>query len=624
MLVGCAHVATDLRPRVRRLTFAGLRHVDEADLRDKLNTGKYFDPFAFRLDLRRIEAYYRARGFFDARVVSTDVQSLPRNRVDVVINLDEGPATKLSAVTLSGLDTMGDEAREIRSQFVLRKGQLFDHAFYLRQKDKIETALKQLGYAFAVVTGKILVDRDRRQATVALQVESGPRATLGAVEVRGLQRIDARKLLRHAGLVLGAPFSLDALTDARAKLSNLRLFSLVELDYHADPQHPDVADPVLTVKEGTFRAWRVGAGVSFDLSRMEVRGRLLHTRRYFLDGLRTLELRLEPAYVSLPNFWQPVRYGAAATAEAQFTQLDLFSPRDQLKVTVGYDLGLEYAFQYHGPRAQVGYSRTFFHDRLSAGLSYNFDEFFFFDTDPALLVDPVLASKAYGYLNPYRLGWWYEELALDLRDHALDARRGGYFALRGEEGGVYSGGAFTYEKLEGEVRGYLSLGSRVVVAARTEFGQIFVQGDTGSPITRRFYLGGPDSHRGFNYNRLSLQIPSGIAGSPALPVGGDEMFLTQLELRVKAVRLFGAWLEAAGFADAGDVASPTGQRFDHLDLTELHYAVGGGLRYKTLIGTIRTDVGVRLNRLSPTEADGRPNPDPGQRVTLHISIGEPF
>ncbi len=622
---GCGHAVDDTRALIHSLAFPGLRHVDENDLRQKLTTGKYFDPFAFQLDLRRIELYYHAHGYFDARVVSTDiVPGKARNTVDVKVNLDEGPATKLAAISLDGLDTLADEARDIRGHFALKKGQVFDHAFYLAQKDLIEERLKALGYAFADVQGEVVVDRDRHLATIALKVTAGPRAVLGQVQVSGLEQIDARKLERHAGLVPGTRFSLDALTDARSKLSNLHLFSLVKLDYHANPEHPEVADLVLTVKESTFRAWRLGAGVSFDFQRMEVRGRLVHTRRYFLHGLRTLQLRLEPAYVTVPNFWQPVRQGPAATAEAELTQLDVIFPRDELKVTVGYDLGLEYAFQYHGPRAQIGYSRTFFRDRLQVGLSYNFQEFFFFNTDPALLRDPVQAGQAYGYVDPYRLGWWYQEIALDLRDRALDARRGGYFAIRAEEGGVYAGGAFTYEKLLSEVRGYLALGSRVVVAGRTEFGQIFVQGQYGSPITRRFYLGGPDTHRGFNYNRLSLQIPSGLPGSPALPVGGDEMFLTQVELRVKVVRVFGAWLEAAGFLDAGDVAAPTGLRGDRLDLSRLHYASGGGLRYKTLIGTIRADVGVRLNRLTPTEPDGTPNPDPGSRVAFHLSIGEPF
>jgi hypothetical protein len=43
-----------------------------------------------------------------------------------------------------------------------------------------------------------------------------------------------------------------------------------------------------------------------------------------------------------------------------------------------------------------------------------------------------------------------------------------------------------------------------------------------------------------------------------------------------------------------------------------------------VIGTVRFDLGVRLNRLSPTQADGTPNADPGQRFAFHLSVGEPF
>ena len=236
----------------------------------------------------------------------------------------------------------------------------------------------------------------------------------------------------------------------------------------------------------------------------------------------------------------------------------------------------------------------------------------------------MVSARDWGFVDPYRLGWLEQALTFAVRDQPLDARRGGWFQLRGEEGGVWSGGEFTYEKIVAEVRGYYPLFRRLVVAARTEFGHVFSQGSNGSPTTRRFYLGGPESHRGFNFNRLSLQIPSGTPGNPAIPVGGDEMFLTQIELRVRAVRLFGSWLEIASFLDAGDVAAPSGLPHDHIDLTQLHIAVGGGLRYKTAVGTIRADVGVRLNRLSDFQPDGTPNPDPHQPVAFHLSIGEPW
>ncbi|HEY7955001.1 MAG TPA: BamA/TamA family outer membrane protein, partial [Polyangia bacterium] len=209
---------------------------------------------------------------------------------------------------------------------------------------------------------------------------------------------------------------------------------------------------------------------------------------------------------------------------------------------------------------------------------------------------------------------------------------GFYASASLEEGGAYAGGAFQYEKLVPEVRGYVPLGSRVTLAARAQFGQIFSQGDLGSPVTRRFYLGGPSSHRGFNYGRLSRQVPSGLPGVPPIPIGGDQMLLLSGELRVELFKIAGYWLSLAAFVDGGDVSDPSCNtalcrsqyRRTNIDITDLHWATGGGLRYKTVIGTIRADLGVRLNRLTPFEPDGTPNPDPGQRFAFHLSVGEAF
>ncbi len=337
-----------------------------------------------------------------------------------------------------------------------------------------------------------------------------------------------------------------------------------------------------------------------------------------------------------------------------------------LTASFTYDLGIEYAYQYHGPSFRLGINKNFWKDRISIAASYNFQFLDFFGIDPSIVANPGEAGSLFGFVDPYRLGYFQEQIVLDLRNRPVDARKGFYLALLSEQGGDYAGGRFKYQKLMPEMRGYIPLGERVTIAARLVFGQMFSQGDEeedlGSPITQRFYLGGPNSHRGFTYNRLSYQVCSGVSanldnsyydGAPIakkqfcnghgllvdnlltrIPVGGDQMLLGQLELRVGLFKLAGNWLSLVAFSDAGDVAAPRPTSnsaavpyLGNIDVTRLHVAVGGGLRYKTVIGTIRFDLGVRLNRLDDIEGTGAneiENPDPNQRIAYHISIGEAF
>lgn len=651
-LPACAGEAAEGRPWVHKLTLVGVRHVDKGDLESKIATEqtswypfapkKYLDPFTLELDRKRIASYYRAYGYFRADVVSTEVKPRDQDSVDVKIIVQEGPPTRINNVELTGLEPLGDKGKAIRKHFDLKKGQVFNHEIYLSEKSEVDQRTKALGFHWSKVNGEIDVNRDISTADVYLKLDTGPLTTIGDVKLAGdYPGVAARQVVAHTNLKRGAYVTPDALEQARGKVYNLGIFASVKVEVAPEGGRADVADVILQVHEGPLRELRLGVGFGLEFQRTEVRARAVYTRRNFFGGLRSLRLRLEPAFVAIPAFWNISRKGPAALAEAQFTQPDLFTTFDTLKLTVGYELGIDYAYQYHGPRTQLAYLYPIWRDRLQLSLSYNFQFLMFFNTDPTILEHPEQARRLFGYTDPYRVGWWQQDIALDLRDRPLDAHSGGYLALSAEEGGVYALGAFRYEKLTPDIRGYLPLGERVVVAARAQFGQLWVQGSLGSPITRRFYLGGPDSHRGFNYNRLSLQVPSGIRGVLPFPIGGDQMFLGQGEVRVGIVKLYGFWLEAAGFFDTGDVAlpsdmlaarfiaqtcpnSPTPPRSGQVDFGKLHYAVGGGLRYKTIIGTLRVDVGVRLNRLAVCEPDGTPNPDPGDRLAFHVSIGEPF
>jgi translocation and assembly module TamA len=638
---GCAREKAEGRPWIRNLALPGVKNVDAGDLKGKLamqgrswwplSPKTYLNPFDLEIDAKRIENYYHQHGYFDVRITEQEVKQRSHDSVDVTLGVDEGLPTKLNRVELDGLDEVNAKALKEVKKLKLKVDQRFDYQKYLDEKERIAQAMKQHGYAWAEVTGEVQVDRDTHEARVELHVNPGPWARFGTIEVRGTRRLDAKKVAHLAELPTGKPFTLDELENVRGTLYNLGLFSSVRVDYvHASD--PATADVIVTVNESTFNEVRLGFGLGVESQRNDIHASVQYTRRNFLGGLRALRLRLQPAYVAIPAIWNIQRQGPAGTVDATLTQPDLFW-RTELKFTLGFDVGIDYAYQYYGPRTGISIGRDFWKHHIHTELGYNFQYLTFFNTDPAILNQPQLAGRLYGFVDPYRLGWLQQDLVVDLRNRPLDPTRGGYLAFSAEEGGVWSGSAFQYEKLTPDVRGYLG-NKRIVLAARVEFGQLLTQGDLGSPITRRFYLGGPASHRGFNYDRLSPQVPSGLSGVDPIPIGGDQMFLTQIELRLNLFRLYGNWFAIAGFLDGGDVAAPScgsaecksmiGNVPSSIDFTDLHWASGGGLRYKTVIGTIRFDLGVRLNRLSPFEANGVPNPDPGQRFAFHISVGEAF
>ena len=614
LAAGCVHEPSHGRGWVHHVRFRGLSGVDESALGERIAVEetswlpgarkRWLDEFVLDGDRERIEAWLRARGYFSARVVDAVTTARKRGGLDVEFDIDQGPVTHIAAVTVVGV------ARPLCD---LEAGDVFDHDRYLAAKEALLLLLRERGHAWAEVTGAVEVDPDRRSATVRIVVVPGPKTTLAALEVVGTTRVDPRLVARHAGLRPGEPYRPARLEELRGRVYQLGLFSSVTVEL--ERLDDGAARVRLMVRDTPASELKLGFGLGIESQRTDVHGHVAWLRHGVGGGLRRLRLSLEPAYVATPAWWDIIRQGPAGTAELELRQLDLPWRLSTITWTAGYDLGIDYAYQYHGPRTQLAFGQSAWHDRIHTGASYNFQFLSFFNTDLATLTDPKLGGVVLGYQDPYRLGWFEEEVSLDLRDRPLDAHRGIYASLGAEEGGVYAGGAFTYEKVLAQLRGYLPLGEIATMAAQVQFGQLFSR-DADSPITRRFYLGGPTSHRGFAYNRLAPQLDD---GGVRLPIGGNQMVLGQFEVRVQLARIAGQWLGAVLFSDFGDVVAK-----GNVDLSNLHWAVGGGVRLKTEFGTLRFDVAQRLNRLTPFEPDGRQNPDPGLATAYHFSFGEAF
>ena len=134
------------------------------------------------------------------------------------------------------------------------------------------------------------------------------------------------------------------------------------------------------------------------------------------------------------------------------------------------------------------------------------------------------------------------------------------------------------------------------------------------PVTERYFSGGSTTQRGFGERRLAPTLVGDVDGTMReVPIGGAELVEANVELRRRLTTIKGMDLGGVTFLDGGDVTEAGG-----INLGNLHWAAGAGLRLFTPIGPVRLDVGYRLNRTGPGE------PDPGSPFAFHLSIGEAY
>ncbi|MBK8479778.1 MAG: BamA/TamA family outer membrane protein [Proteobacteria bacterium] len=604
---------------------------------------RYYDPAALDSDLRRIERYYRARGFFSVRTLDeTLVDKRDGQAVDIRLEVDEGRPSRVLTIAVEGLAALPRASRQaVLRRLPLRVGGRFDYAAYGAAASLLRARLRALGYAYATCAGTVAVDRDRLTARVTYRAVPGPLLRIGPIVIEGAGDLPLSKLARAIAFREGDVYRPEAFARTRARLLRHQVFAAVELRL---PKSPVARAPVtIDLTPTKLREIRLGGGMGVDQRWQEIHFFSRFAWRNFLGGLRNLELRLQPKFVTIPTAWAAERGGFAGAGELRLTQPDLLGSAVTAFGLLSYELGLQEGYRYHGPRLQLGADRTFWAERVRGGVSWSFQYLRFFDVTTFDAFENPLGVGVDGS-SAYRLAWIEPFLQLDWRDSIIDPRRGLFAELRVECGFPQLGGRFSYLKFTPDLRGYLPLGSRrLVLALRAIFSQLVAlddgsalgAGEELTPVTRRIWFGGATSHRAFGYRRLSPQVfqtktitpPNGgpaetVETGRLIPIGGDSAVLLSAELRLRTFKLYDQWLQLITFFDAGDVV----EELDALDLKALQLGLGAGVQYQTPIGSLGVAIGLRLNRRrSELSASGRPvDPDPRDNYAFHLTLGEAF
>jgi outer membrane protein assembly factor BamA len=231
MTLACAPVPKG-RYTLETLRISGNRQLDDEDIEEVLaskeNTRflglfsgiiydyEVFDRYVLERDLERIQRYYRARGYYRARVRAARVVLKGRG-ARVQIKVEEGPALLLRRVDIHGLEAVPPATALSLRAAVLSKLPLekpFDEQVFQAAKEELSRGFADLGYAYAKVYSSADVDLPRNVASAGFWVEPGPKAVFGDVRLEGLGPFPEAPVRRTLDIKPGTPYSQAELVEA--------------------------------------------------------------------------------------------------------------------------------------------------------------------------------------------------------------------------------------------------------------------------------------------------------------------------------------------------------------------------------------------------------------------------
>ncbi|MCB9577991.1 MAG: BamA/TamA family outer membrane protein [Polyangiaceae bacterium] len=675
----------------------GATDVDEDELLDGLATadssrflgiwdGVFFDYQVFdenvlARDLERVERYYRARGYYEAKVTAARIIRVDEHHVKVQIRVFQGePVLIQGVVDVNGAEKLPVEiGAQVLKAVTMRAGERFDEAAFERTSKAIVNTLGDAGYAFAKVTHHAKVNLATHSAQVSFHVDPGEEARYGKVDIVGLESIPQRPVIANLDIREGRRYSRQELVDAQEALMSLGVFSSVEIREDKSRPESHVVPVRVVVRESALRTVRLGGGARFDVLRLSNHLRVGWEHRNFLGDMRRFSIDARPGVTYFPTrigrFDAPTRLLPENRIHAELRQPSFLEGRTTGFVAGDYsiypllyplpdgaDPEKERIIGYNEVKTSVGVERAFFSHHLFVTPSYNWQANFPFTYQ---------GDKPDG-LDVVRVSFPELFAILDFRDDRITPHNGVYVSNSLQVAGFVFGGTVSDVRVRPEVRLYKALtrNKKVVLATRMTTGFLFPSnyGETLDPsnpaarqdptapavirdqhklLFRAFYSGGPNSNRGYPFRGVGPHGPVGFLvptgqdcsldrlksdGTPVTvddlpsacirPLGGLTLWEASLEVRFPIAGDF----TGATFVDASDVTRNVGQ----IRFTVPHVSVGPGVRYLTPVGPVRLDIGYRvpalqqIGELDIQRQEGDPGTVFGLPMAIHIALGEAF
>ena len=629
---------------VERADIAGNASIPSAELSPLVLTrsGAPFNESTVGADIARIQSLYRQRGFSAVTVTSqvdrgdTQAGTAP---VRVQLSVAEGVRSIIQSVSFQGNTAIDTDT--LRKAVATVPGQAYFQPQISADADKLWQLYLNRGYQEIAVRPEPKAIGDGSLVDMQFTIHEGPQILIDHVLIVGNDRTQRETIFREVQLKSGQPISQQQEDETRTNLASLGLFRRVDISYlqlQDDQLHRDV---VITVEEAHVTTIGYGGGLeggkrlvrssetseAIEEFQVAPRGFFEVSRRNLFGKDRSLNLFTRVSF-------RPKGVSTSPNAANQATDVGGYGFNEYLaRVTYGarrilgtdadatisawVEQAVRSSFDFNR-RGAVATMTRLVSRTLAVSGHYTIDHTRLLNIKSNFAAQPEIDRL----FPQVRLSSVSSSLIRDTRTDPIEPNSGSLIGADAELAARRIGSqvgffktflqGFTYRQLPGSSNVVAVLGARVGLAAG--FPRIVIQeGQAGTivvddlPASERFYAGGDTTVRGFSLDRLGTPDTIDQAG---FPKGGHGLVVLNAELRIPVRGVLGA----VAFVDGGNVF----RTVDEMDFGQFRAAVGFGLRYRSPVGPIRVDLGIKLGRrMLPSGQRERP-------TALHISLGQAF
>ncbi|MEM7008890.1 MAG: outer membrane protein assembly factor BamA [Thermodesulfobacteriota bacterium] len=530
-----------------------------------------YNPREILNDSERIRTTYIDNGFLDVKVSKPEIEySDEKKGYIVTFKISEGDQFTVNELSFAGELIVPEE--ELREVLSLKSGEIFRGSLLARDISGLTTFYGNQGFAFANAEPQFAVDRQNQTVDIRFSMEKGPEVYIREIDIVGNYRTRDKVIRREIPIQEQQLYNASEVQAIRPRVTRLGFFEEnVEVVSERVPGQEDKLDLEVRVEEKSTGFFSVAGGFS------------------------SIETFIFAGQIQESNLFG---YGKRISLNAQIggvTQLFFINYGDPNFWDSDYTLD---ATLFRTDRTFRDFDRSSWGGRITFGRRI----WRWLELDVSYRLENVKIS---GIDDNARLILTSEDQTIsaigigakwDSRNNLLDPSKGNLSRMIIESAGGPTGGNVDYIKYTISSRQWFRLWFNTVFTVRGRYGIIDFR-NTGNDlvVAERFFLGGPNSLRGFGFRRVGPRVPT--EDGNFVIIGGVQEVLFSADYVFPIIPSAG--LRGVLFVDSGN-AFNDGEDLS-LNPSDLRNDVGFGFRWISPLGPLRLEIGIPLGDRLPGE-----------------------